>query len=105
MKIKCPSCSKIFEPGENDESRINKAIGQNQKLVMMDCPICYKYIPIHPDDLMLLHESRDEPVIDCPLCSEGIVSFVEDETETFWGCGECGNVWFSKKELDDAIKK
>jgi len=105
VEIKCPNCLNIIQPNEGDEKRISRAIERNQKLVMMDCPLCYKSIPIHPNDLMLLQESCDEHIINCPVCCDGIVSYVEDETEKFWGCGECGNVWFSKKDLDKDIKK
>jgi DNA-directed RNA polymerase subunit M/transcription elongation factor TFIIS len=105
MKVKCPNCSSIFQPGENDEGRISRALERNQKLVMMDCPVCYKSIPVHSDDLMVLQASSGEQIIDCPICCSRIVSYVEDDTEKFWGCGECGNVWFSKRDLDNAIRK
>ncbi len=40
--------------------------------------------------------------IHCPTahCS-GWVCFIDE----FYGCGECGNVWFSKDELDTAINE
>jgi hypothetical protein len=40
----------------------------------------------------------------CPeqTCS-GWVCWVDDGDEKFWGCGECGNVWFTREELDAAI--
>ena len=37
--------------------------------------------------------------IKCPICQDGIVTYVDTEDEKFWGCGECGNVWFSKEDL------
>lgn len=33
----------------------------------------------------------------------GWVSQVEDDDETFWGCGECGTVWSDSDELSEAI--
>jgi Zn-finger nucleic acid-binding protein len=45
----------------------------------------------------------DEP-LRCPeeACT-GWVSEVDDGDEHFWGCGECGNVWYERAELDEAI--
>lgn len=42
--------------------------------------------------------------IRCPIktCS-GIVVEIEDDDSTFFGCGECGNVWYDNKSLNIAI--
>ena len=47
----------------------------------------------------------DEP-FRCPEegCT-GWVSEVDDGDEHFWGCGECGNVWYEREELDEAIEE
>ena len=105
MEIMCPKCSSIFQPNEEDEKRVLGAIERTQRLLMLDCPICYKSIPINPTDLMSIKEKNKEITIKCPICSDGIVSCIDNETEKFWGCGECGNVWFSKESLDDAVKQ
>ena len=104
MNIKCPKCLKIFQPEKKDEKLLIDAINKKQSLFMMKCPFCYKSIPINPCDLMSAQERIDEEVIECPICKEGIISYIDDDTEQFWGCGECGNVWFSKAELDKEIK-
>lgn len=45
----------------------------------------------------------EEP-LRCPeVCCTGWVSEVDDGDEHFWGCGECGNVWYDRGELDEAI--
>ena len=104
MDIKCPSCLSIFRPKELEKSRINNAIEKGQKLLMMDCPVCYKSIPINPTGLIAVREKDVEEAIECPICNDGIISYIDDGMEVFWGCGECGNVWHSKKELDNAIR-
>ena len=32
-----------------------------------------------------------------------VTTEVDDGDEHFWGCGECGNVWYEREELDEAI--
>lgn len=39
--------------------------------------------------------------VPCPICDSGWVCEVEDEPgKTFWGCGDCGNVWPTRDVLD-----
>ncbi|GAB4142385.1 MAG: hypothetical protein Tsb009_12660 [Planctomycetaceae bacterium] len=47
----------------------------------------------------------DEPLrCPTPVCI-GWVTYIEDDDGNFWGCGECGEVWFSRKDLNAAIKE
>ncbi len=43
-------------------------------------------------------------VLRCPeqACT-GWISWVEDPDGAFWGCGECGTVWYQQSELNEAI--
>lgn len=99
MNIKCPSCAAIFQANAQEQERINNAIAKGQKLLMMDCSVCYKSIPIKPTDLLATQEKKEETTIKCPICKDGLVSFVDDGVEKFWGCGECGSIWQRKEEL------
>ena len=45
-----------------------------------------------------------ETPLRCPeIGCTGWVSEVDDGDEHFWGCGECGNVWDERGELNEAI--
>lgn len=35
----------------------------------------------------------------------GWVIYIDDGDENFFGCGECGNVWFDKADLDKEIER
>ena len=104
MEIKCPSCLCVFQPNSEDEKRVIRATERKQKLLALDCSICYKSIFINPTDLMFVQKKEEETTIKCPICRDGIVSYIDDDTEKFWGCGECGNVWLSEESLDDTMK-
>ena len=106
MKIRCPNCQEIFDADSQQESMIDTAIKNNQRLVFIECPECYKDIPINPKDLLSNEPQKDEDkknksyeLIECPICHEGVVCYVDDGDKKFWGCGECGNVWFSREAL------
>lgn len=73
---------------------------------MLECPKCYKSVPINPSDLLMsIPQTNKQEIIKCPICNDGVVSYVNNGSEHFWGCGECGNIWTSKKELLNAIQK
>lgn len=42
----------------------------------------------------------------CPLshCG-GWAVYIDNDDEKFFGCGECGNVWFDKADLDNDIEQ
>ena len=103
MNVKCPKCLKNFQPEKKDEKLLIEAINKKQNLLMMKCPLCFKSIPINPNELLSVQSLDSEEVIQCPICKDGIVCYIDDEDKQFWGCGECGNVWFSKSELDKAM--
>lgn len=46
----------------------------------------------------------NENPLRCPeIGCTGWISEVDDGDEHFWGCGECGNAWYERGELDEAI--
>ena len=104
MKIRCPNCQKIFDANSQQENLLDYAIKNNQHLVMLECPTCFQSVPINPNNLLSKEAQKDDnkenensQSIECPVCHEGIVSYITNGNEKFWGCGECGNVWFSKE--------
>ena len=110
MEIRCPNCQKIFAPKSEVESLVVDAINKGQRLLIIECPECYKDVPIDPTNLMSKESQKDEVLkkqtaenIQCPICDEGIVTYIENGEEKFWGCGECGNVWFTKDSLEKDI--
>jgi ribosomal protein S27AE len=109
MKIKCPNCRNTFNADSQQEQLVNMAIKKKQRLLFIECPECYKDVPINPNDLLPKEYQKDEDLknhtaenIQCPICG-GIVSYVDNGDEKFWGCGECGNIWFSRNVLDEEI--
>lgn len=112
MEIRCPNCQKIFEADSQQKLLVDTAKKNNQRLVFIECPECFKDVPINPSDLLSKEAQKDEnkknknsKSIECPICHEGIVSYIDDGDEKFWGCGECGNVWFSNETLNEAISR
>ena len=106
MEIKCPNCFEIFVPNKKEEQKISNAIKKDQKFFITECIKCYQDIEINPCDLLNINTPNEEKIIYCPICNDeiGVVCYVKDETEEFYGCGECGNIWKSKSEIENLIK-
>lgn len=119
MIITCSNCDKSFEPSQRDRDFIQSAAGKGMRVAFITCPHCPPVDnEISVDPVAIVNDKEDiDPNVKtndaksyrCPVsrCS-GWVSFVEEES-SFWGCGECGSVWYDKnnlmKEISDIIKR
>ena len=95
MEIKCSKCQRYFQPDSKEEKRIEEAVKKGQRLVMTGCTLCGRSVPV-----TLAGDAEEEKPVKCPICNDGLVSYVDDGDEKFRGCGECGRVWSTKEELD-----
>lgn len=108
MKVKCQKCQEVFDTDEKQSRILEDAILKNKKkLIFLECPICCKDSYVDPFNLLNEQDEKKitDEVIECPICHDGIISYIDDGKEKFWGCGECGNVWHSKDSLDAALLK
>lgn len=60
MEIRCPNYQEIFEADSQQEPIIDTAIKNNQRLVFIESPECYKDIPTNPKDLLSKDPQKDE---------------------------------------------
>lgn len=97
MKIKCAKCHEHFEPKEQ-ATLINESIANGLPLIMVDCTFCYHHFPYHLKN----HQSEQINIL-CPI--RGCYGSVTDNIgeKGIFGCGECGNVWHTKTDLDKDI--
>lgn len=112
MIVRCPNCQKTFNANYEQKSLVESAIKKNMRLVFIKCPECYQNVPINPSDLLSKVPQKDadkkdnnQEVIECPICHDGVVCYIDDKDEQFWGCGECGNIWKTKDDLEKDINK
>ena len=111
MELLCDQCKKKFTVSLEQERFILLSKEKGIRFIIIKCPLCSKSFDINPTLLGKYHPKEAHTVEEfrCPskACS-GFVSYI-DETPPFWGCGECGNVWFSKSDLyhdiEQSIKK
>jgi uncharacterized Zn finger protein len=105
MQIRCPNCKIIFDADKQQQQLLDQAIESKQRLIIIECPNCYKDVPIDPGNLLSFDSQKDEQPQDqipCPICKEGLVAYIDNGIDKFWGCGECGTVWHSKEDLNNA---
>lgn len=111
MNIKCDQCKETFTASEDQSSFILQSQKKGMKFIMLECLSCYGSFSLNPQTLEVpvAPMRMPEDGLRCP-CSSccGLISYVDDKPP-FWGCGECGTVWFSKADLfqniSESIKK
>jgi hypothetical protein len=101
--LKCTQCTKEFVPTKEQQNFILSAKEKGMKFIMIKCPNCAKSFPFNP--ILLGEYNPENKAIQCPVprCV-GFVSFINDEKKNFYGCGECGSIWYDKKNLNKEIK-
>jgi len=106
MNITCDHCHQTFTASGEQTSFILGSQKKGMQFIMLECPSCYSGFSLNPQtmDQPLPQKAKDEDHLRCPENScYGLISYVEDE-KPFWGCGECGTVWFTQQDLFEAIE-
>ena len=105
--IECQKCGKRFDPLSTPFADMIRCFAEGKQADLgIECPLCAKYTNFNPTAFMAGEAATPsaEPYR-CPVsCCAGFVSFVEDaDEEPFWGCGECGSIWYDKAKLFEEI--
>lgn len=104
QSIRCtnPRCSEAFSPSAEQAQFIAQSAAKGMTFIMLECPACGQYMRFNPLAPGGIVETKPALQLRCPTrACAGWVSHVD----TFWGCGECGEVWPNRKALDRAITK
>lgn len=102
MFINCPNCKNNFSPNENQKKFIQESIEKKMSFIMIECGACHHTIPLNPLNLSI-EVTPDEEQLRCPII--GCYGYIGLIKENKFGCGECGNVWKSKNDLFNDIRK
>ncbi|MDR3322843.1 MAG: hypothetical protein LBS89_01390 [Zoogloeaceae bacterium] len=100
MKLFCDKCKCEFVPSPDQMEHLKNSQSKGMKFIMIACSLCGRSFPMNPMSTKSPDANKkigDGLRCPCKTCS-GIISYVEDATG-FWGCGECGTVWFDKNDL------
>lgn len=109
LKVKCSECGRDFTPTSEQMKFIKESKAKGMDLIIFDCGNCHFSTFYNPQTGRPPREKK-EITYWCPVsgCS-GKVSYVKDDDGPFWGCGECGSIWYDKKnllkEIDAIVKR
>jgi hypothetical protein len=107
-KSVCEMCHKTFMLSKNDICLVEKAKANGQKFIMVECTECLlgtSYVPPGEKHLAPVNQDTDMPYR-CPVshCIGWVVNVDSDDNgRSFFGCGECGSIWYDKNTLYSEI--
>ena len=110
--VVCGKCQGEFQASSDQQLLIEKARSKGQKLVALQCPLCSRITSFDPSleaspPIPEGAVTQDNEIpYRCPVSGcVGWVSFVPSsgEERSFWGCGECGSIWYEEKNLQMEI--
>jgi hypothetical protein len=95
-------CGHKFKPEGTAKVLLYRVLSGDMQLAMIECPSCHGYTPVEAPK----KEQNSDENFRCPVetCS-GWVCEVDGDDSTFFGCGECGNVWPGRRSLYEAISE
>jgi predicted nucleic-acid-binding Zn-ribbon protein len=100
---RCQVCDDTFELDAQQQKFVAPLIAKGQKFIMIECPSCgssTQYINV----VETVKSSDQTASYRCPITQcTGWVDLIDEEARPFWGCGECGSVWFEEKNLQKEI--
>jgi len=100
---RCQICDDTFELDAQQQKFVAPLIAKGQKFIMIECPSCgssTQYINV----VETVKSSDQTASYRCPITQcTGWVDLIDEEARPFWGCGECGSVWFEEKNLQKEI--
>jgi len=105
ITVTCSKCGQQFEPLPNEQKTIEQIQSNGGKIAMVSCTLCKKTFVLNLCNLTEKEKNTEIPFL-CPVshCG-GWVSYVDDldGSKSFYGCGECGQVWADRIELENDI--
>ena len=107
LKIECQKCSARFEPLSTPFADMIRRFAKAGYVDLgVECPKCGKYTNFNPTAYMAGKSATVAAApYRCPVsCCAGFVSQIEDDDEgQYWGCGECGSIWYEQQKMLDEI--
>ncbi len=101
--IPCDNCGRVFTPTPEQARFISNAKAKEMRLVMLECQFCGISTRFDPVSQTPPGPACEVETFKCPVpCCGGDVSYIDDGDrgkEPFWGCGECGSIWYHKTNL------
>ncbi|MGY2398391.1 hypothetical protein [Pseudomonas sp. SDO5271_S396] len=100
---RCQVCDKTFELDAHQQKLIAPMVAKGQRFIMIECPACgssTQYIKAEaPVENHHFAQNYRCPITQCA----GWVDLIDENTRPFWGCGECGSIWYDEKNLQKEI--
>lgn len=100
---RCQVCDKTFELEALQQKFVAPLVAKGQSFIMIECPSCgssTQYVKAE-EPIETSHQVRNYR---CPITQcAGWVDLIDEKTRPFWGCGECGSIWYEEKNLQKEI--
>jgi hypothetical protein len=113
--VVCEECGGTFKPLEASQADlVRRCAKAKYKKLGIECPLCEEYTQINPVAVVAGKDGtvRSTPTYRCPVSAcAGWVDFIDTDEDDgpYWGCGECGSIWYKQanllKEIDKITKK
>lgn len=103
IKSECQTCHRTFTLSNQQAILVTDMLKRNLNFIMIECPLCGLATNYKAENETMQKLIQPSPYR-CPVshCS-GWVEFIDENSSGFFGCGECGSMWYEEKNLQKEI--
>lgn len=99
----CQVCKETFELNAQQQSFVLPLVEKGQRFIMIECPCCGSSTQYVKTADSVQNQNQDVNYR-CPITQcTGWVDFIDTHSPPFWGCGECGSVWYEERNFQKEI--
>ena len=101
--VPCKICNSSFQVTDSQQEFIFESRYKKMTFVMLECSICKRHTDFNPNSGVICKKD-DSIAWRTPVSKiNGYVSYIEDEGDSFYGCGESGFIWRTKQNFYKSI--
>lgn len=113
-QIGCPKCGQNFSPSKKDQKLLKESKQKQMTFVMVECSACGRLVSVNPSSSSAETNTKKSKTrnlqskpLRCPApgCGGWVTLVCPSEGDKpFWGCGECGSMWYTESKLFEDIE-
>ncbi len=103
--IPCKLCKLSFEASDNQQKFILESREKKMNFIMLNCSNCKWHTDYNPTSELITFSDKEIHWRTPVSRISGYVSYIENDEEKFYGCGESGFIWLTKERFYKSIEE
>lgn len=103
--ITCKLCKLSFEASDKQQKFIFESRAKKMTFIMLECSNCKWHTDFNPSSTLIVSPNKEIQWRTPVSKINGFVSYIDNDEEKFYGCGESGFIWLTKERFYKSIEE